>query len=292
MYIESRQPIFRSISPKEAEAFLAINTFPGQRGYRPLKGKLYAENMDTGTHRRVEIAVVRVKETNSDYLMNGQHNCHAIIMHGKPYPAVISYYACEAMEDAWRLFTTFDVHATRTERQFMHSRRGLFTDERLHTVPLHVLQSCGTALFAITSSDPKSTGPQFQNNAGTKTIKADLVERFSDDVLFVNQFSECDHLMRIGAVAAIIATLRKNKIAALEFWTRVESGEMLTIGDHRRKLRDALISKKYLKHTRGGCQGQVATYTTCIVWWNAWRRGESRHAVKLNSMGRIPKVEE
>jgi len=286
MYEESRQPVFMLVSPKKAEDFLAINNFPGQRNYIPKKGRFYADNMASGTHRRIEIAAAKVRENGMHYLMNGQHNCQAIIIHGKPYPAVISYFICDTMEDAWRLFATFDVHSTRTEQQFMKSRRGLFVDERLHDIPLRILQCCGTALYALGGG----TMPQFvRSTVRKKTEKADLVDEYVDDVLFVSQFREYKHLIVVGCVTAIIATYRRNKKAAIDFWEKVGSGEMLTRTDPRRKLRDALINPLYLGKSRGGGTRQKVTCNLCAAWWNSWRSGKTRRGVKLSAMNGMVK---
>lgn len=287
MYAESRQPAFKDITPREAEAFLALNNFPGQRKYKPTKGRAYADNMASGSHRRIEIAVAKVKETGVDYLMNGQHNCHATIIHNKPYQGVVSYYTCDTMEDAWRLFATFDVHASRTEQQFMHSRRGLFKDDRLHEVPLRVLQCCGTALYALGAG----TEPQFNvPTAHAKTVKADLVDKYADDVMFVAQYKDYDHMIAVGCVTAIIATARKNNKAAFEFWEKVGSGEMLVITDPRRKLRDALLDRRFLGEARGGSRRPKVMFSMCASWWNSWRSGDSRRYVKVNAIGELPKV--
>lgn len=287
MFTESRQPAFKLVTPKEAEQFIAINNFPGQRRYDPLRGRGYADNMESGNHRRIEIAVAKVKETGIDYLMNGQHNCHAVVIHGKPHPAVISYFTCDTMEDAWRLFATFDVHAGRTEQQFMLSRRGMFSDERLHALPMRLLTACGSALYSLgAGTDPQFSAPKSR----AKTAKADQVEQFAEDVLFVAPYSEQRHMMAVGAVTAIIATRRKNEKAAREFWDKVATGEMLSLSDPRRKLRDALLESRFLNEVSGGSGRQRAVYCGCIAWWNSWRGGDVRRIVKVNAMLTIPKV--
>jgi hypothetical protein len=287
MYAESRPPIEAQITPRDAEMLLAANNFPGQRKYHPPKGKLYADNMEAGTHRRIEISLAKVRETGVEYLMNGQHNCNAILIRGKPYRATISHYICDTMEDAWRLFATFDVHASRTEQQFMQSRRGMFGDDRLHEVPLRVLQCCGTALYALKGG----TEPKFNITAmHAKTDKADLVEANADDVIFVSRYKDHRHLILVGCVAAIIATARRNPEAAAEFWDKVATGEMLSLADPRRKLRDALLDMRFFGEIRGGEQRQRAIFSTCIGWWNSWRTGQPRSFVRVGATYSVPKV--
>jgi hypothetical protein len=287
MYRESRDPVTTDVSPKDAEKFLALNNFPGQRKYNPLIGRQYAMNMQQGTHRRIEIAVAKVRENNTDYLMNGQHNCEGVRIYGKPWKATVSYYLCDTMVDAWALFATFDVHRARSEQQFMKGRRGLFSDERLHDVPLAVLSACGTALLAL-SKDPDR--PSFEIRSTSKTFKADLVEKFPDEVLFVSAFSEARHLILVGTAAAMITTWRKNPGAAEEFWMNVASGEMLASRDPEYKLREALIRKDFYAAERCGTARNAAIYSMCIMWWNAKQSGEARRTVKLASMKSIPRL--
>jgi hypothetical protein len=194
---------------------------------------------------------------------------------------------CDTMEDAWRLFSTFDVHASRTEQQFMHSRRGLFEDGRLHDVPLRVLQCCGTALYALgAGTEPKFNAPATH----VKTEKADLVDKYADDVVFVAQYKDHGHMIAVGCVAAIIATSRRNRKSAVEFWEKVGTGEMLALTDPRRKLRDSLLDLRFLGEIRGGHQRQKAMFALCVTWWNAWRTNEARKSVKVNAMNGVPKV--
>lgn len=288
MHIESRQPVQKQITPREAEEFLAMNNFPGQRKYNVLKGRLYAENMAAGTHRRIDIAVCRVKATGVDYMMNGQHNCQAILIYGKPYQGTVSYYSCETMEDAWRLFATFDVHASRTEIQFMGSRRGIFQDERLRELPIRTLQVCGSALYALGAG----TVPVFKRVGGSvKTAKADHVERFHKETLFVAQFGAYDMLMRVGIVAAMIATYRRNAKEAQVFWDRVGSGADLKMNSPEWRLSKLLSDSSNFDGLYNGELRAQAQFAACVLWWNSYRTNDGRKLLKIQAMRIPPKVE-
>lgn len=285
MYQESRQPAFKLVTPKECERFLAINNFPGQKPYNPIKGKRYADNMASGSQRRVEIAVCRVIANNTEYLVNGQHCANAVVLYGRPYQAVISYYTADTMEDAWRLFATFDVHATRTERQFIGARRGIFNDERLREMPLRILQCCGTALYALNDG----TEPKFASiAANSKTEKADALEKYADDVVFASRWQSEGPFLVVPVVAAIIATGRKNREKAIEFWDKVVTGDMLAKDDPRKKLRDKLLSGDF--SNMRGRERNDHIYKTCIAYWNSWRNGTTRNGVKTSAMKSIPAV--
>ena len=285
MYTESRQAVQKHLTPKDAEELLALNNFPHQRPYKPIVGRKYADNMKDGAQRRIEVAVAKVKENGTSYLVNGQHCCNAVMIYGKPYPATVSYYSCDTMEDAWRLFASFDVHLSRTERLFMGARREMFEDERLRNTPLRVLECCGTALYALGSG----SDPRFGVCAKVKTDKADAVALYSDEVNFVAKFNSYDALILVPVVTAMIATWRKNPAAAGEFWGKVATGEMLTPSDQRMKLRDVLSKRSAFSSMRGRDRN-AAIYATCVSWWNSWRTGEQRRSVKLNAMNAMPKV--
>ncbi len=288
MYHESRDPVLKTMTPIDAERFLAINNFPGQRKYDPLKGREYADGLAAGTHRRVEIAVAKVKESGVDYLMNGQHNCNAILLHGKPVRAVVSYYSCESMEDAWRLFATYDVHRPRTSGQFMASRRSIFADVRLHDVPVATLNACGSALYALGGG---STPTFAKTRFAAKTSQADLVERYSDDVVFVSQWGKISHLLRVGVVAAIIGIRRVSTDSLCkEFFDKVATGEMLSKTEPSYKLRETLLTGHHLRNGNNGRDHQKNTYTVCVCWWNSWRDGERRMSVKLAAIKEMPTI--
>lgn len=288
MFKESRGPVQKNLTPKEAEVFLAINNFPGQRQYDPVFGQYHADNMRSGTERRIEIAIAYVKETDVEFLVNGQHACRAVILYGKEYKATITYYVCDTMEDAWRLFATFDVHRARTAAQFIKSRRGLFLDKRLHEIALRPMTVAGSALLSIGGGiNPTFVTGNAKSKA--KTEKADLIEKYSGCVLFVSKFSEYDHLMRVGVATAMIASYRVSPSHAFDFWTSVGNGEMLKRGDPRYKLREALLNDAPL--AGNGRKQQEFQYAVCASWWNSWALNQPRTSVKFAAMKDLPIIE-
>lgn len=290
MYSEKTRPINKFLTTREAEEILAKNNFPGQRAYNPAKGKLYADNMKQGSHRRIEVALATVRDTGEEYLMNGQHNCNALIQFGRPYPATIQHYDCETMTDAWRLFATFDGHASRTEGQFIRGRRGLFSDARLHEIPMLTMAACGTALYAI-NSGPKVCFHRLVQPS-SKTVKADLIEKHSRDVVFASKWAKYHHLNRVGVMAAIILTGRINEAKAIEFWDSVATGELLVLNDPRRKLRDELLESRQRSRlsSSGGKENQQTQFLLCVHWWNAWRTGANRTLVRITDLNVVPEI--
>lgn len=276
----------RKVQVKEAEQFLAINNFKGQRELNPLKARLYADKMENGTMRPVHVAIATLPD-GKKVLMNGQHVCTAITIHGKPHSATVEYYKCDDWDDAWHLYASFDIHASRTERHVMKAARGLFKNEALRDLPLAILQSCGTAI-AILGSGKK---PIFKLRGIEKTAKAEAVDNYPEDVIWVASFVEFVHLIRVGVVAAMIATHRANESKAEEFWRLVGSGIGITSKDSPAyKLREALISVRRSNSVSCGSEAHFDNYCTSIAWWNSFVNGERRTAVKLAAMNEAPDV--
>jgi hypothetical protein len=290
MFQESRAPFGGEITVEQAKKLLSINDFPGQRKLNPLKVKSYIDNMDSGMHRRVDIAVAKVRgDPDRDYLMNGQHNCEAIVRRGKEYKGLITYYLCSDMMEAWELFTTFDIHGTRTESQFLRGLRGISEHEKLQEIPMSILSSCATALYSLRDGNGTpyfSSGKLFD-----KRIKGlELLEHIND-VLFVSSFRDADHLRNIGTTTAIITTKRKDEKQAQNFWRAVADGELLERRDPEMRLREALIKKSYVHSMGMGQTNRIeAEYSLCIGWWNARRSGKEKTCVKVGSMKDLPKV--
>lgn len=292
MFKRTQQTNCKDVTPKEAEAFLALNNFPGQRNLNQLKAKQYADMMENGTMRPVDIAVLTMP-SGIKYLANGQHVNTAIIIHGKPFPARIDYYKCDTDRDAWLLFGSFDVHASRTEQNIIRAARGLFKNENLHSVPLRTLQSLGAALFYIESGDGKR--PNFRVKVPMKTCKADAIERNSEEILRAAFVVGCEHknspLTRVGVATAIVATCRKNEKKAFAFWNQVRTGENLTRNDPAYKLREWLREPSITKtKNSGGTGGHVAQYAASIAYWNSYIAGEKRSFVRTSSLKELPEV--
>lgn len=274
----------RKITPEEAKKLIALNNFPGQRPLRPLKARLYADMMSDGRMRPVSVAIMTMPN-GLKYLANGQHCLQAIIINDKPFTAIVEHYKCETNDDAWHLFASFDVHATRTEGHIMKAARGLFNNGDLRELPLRVLSNCGSALFML----GEGTTPKFNGQPCNKATKADLVQKHYKDVLWVGQFGNEEHLMKVAIVAAMLATYRSNRSAADEFWSLVAEGGTPGL---THKFRDRLLKNEIGRNNCGGGHNRSKLiYTECIAYWNSWMKGEDRKAVKIAAMKEVPKVE-
>ena len=286
MYRLTNLPTTRKVTIEEIKKkFLPCNNFPGQRELNPLKVHRYSLKMDRGEMRPVDIAIATLP-SGIKVLMNGQHACHAIVMHGKPHLATISYYTCETDEDAWKLFATFDGHAARTDGQIIKAARGLFTDERLHDLPLRVLTTAGSAFIMIGAGGK----PRFELTGIEKTDRADAVQNNADEVIWLASWKDHKHLFRIGVFAAMINTHRKDASIAQSFWQTVADGiGVVTKDSPPYRLREWL--RNFSKSPCGRARDMhFIVYSTCISWWNSYVTGQKRNSVKVGAMQEPPDV--
>lgn len=281
MYKLTNQVQCRHITPEEAKRLLAINTFPGQRALNERKARGYSDMMRRGEMRPFDVAVMTLPD-GKKHLANGQHCLNAVLINDAPFLATIAYYKCETLDDAWRLFATFDVHASRTEGHVMKAARGMFKSQALSEIALRTLQACGSALLIL--GDGKN--PKFSGGSPSKTIKPTLVQNNEEQVLWIDLFSECRFLIKVPVVAAMIATYRANPDAAYEFWEKIKTGD--NISGPLRIFRDFLIAGKLSSDTGGGHNKSRVVYAICISWWNSWMKGEERRGVKVGAMASLP----
>ena len=288
MYKLSSKIVTRKVTAKECASFLDYNNFPGQRALSEGKARRYSDLLISGLLRPVEIAFATCPDGNR-YLMNGQHVCQGCVWANREMDATITYYKCETWTDAWKLFATFDVHAARTQGQIFGAARGLFTNESLRDVPIRVLQSCGSALACLTKDSAEFSRGQ---KTADKITKPQLVEDNPKDVLWVSTFSDASHLMKVGCVAAMIATHRKSPTKAEEFWRKIQTGlEFKSKTEPEKRLYDFLNNGNASSKTHTNSKTHHGImFATCVSWWNSWVKGEKRISVKVAAMQEMPKV--
>lgn len=290
MYQKQSQTQLRKIDPSDAERFLSYNTFEGQRKLNQRKVNNYVELMRSGAMRDIDISIATTPD-GKRHLMNGQHVCNAVVAYGRPYNARIDYYRCSDYTDLWHLFGTYDVHQSRTDQQIIRGARGLFENELLRDVPLAILHLCSTALFALSLGSK----PQFGRTPPAKTDKAELLEKYCEEVLWVHSIkprlsseSTGRFMERVGVITAMIATRRANIGKANSFWISVRDTEMMLKTDPRKKLHDRLLISG--GHNACGDSNHVKLYTICVCYWNSWISGKERKIIQLNSMKELPQV--
>lgn len=125
--------------------------------------------------------------------------------------------------------------------------------------------------------------PSFGKRKVSKAYKVSLLDKYPDDVIFISKWAVSDpKLVRVPVATAMMATHRISHELALEFWTGVIGGSMLSPDSAKYQLRKYLINT--VGNNSGGWQGLFNCYNVCIAWWNAWRENVPRKSVKAASI--------
>ena len=246
----------------------------------------YVKFMEEGTMLDVNVAIM-LMPNGKKYLCNGQKVLTAIVMHGKPHPAQVNYYRCDTEADAWELYGAFDTNDIRTEGHVMKAAKGLFDNKSVRDLPERILRNAGAALFLIRNGAPKMMG---WVKPDSKTTKAKMVNGNPRDVLWYSTIAgatikqgRSNPMTRVGVIAAMLMTRRVDEKQATDFWTRVSSGAMLEENDPRFRLSRWLAVPK-----KGGPKVQFYDYSSCVLWWNAWRNNEQRKTMNLATLSSWP----
>lgn len=262
-----------TVSPRKAEEYLRSNTFLGQRKLDPSWVQNLVSCQKDGSFTKGAISLAETRESNDLVLMNGQHQLNACIMSGLPMLATIDWYKYENDQDLWHLFALFDTHKARSERHIMKAARGLFESEYLREIPLSILAACGSALVFVGGE----TTPNFSAKTIKKSDKADLVQTYQKDVLFVASMGF--QRINVPVVCAMITTHRKDADRADTFWRRILHNDQLVRGTPEHRLHADL--NDYYQKQRGGSGRNLRVYRLCVEWWNAHVTGTKRRFVRL-----------
>lgn len=280
------------ISPQRCEQFLKLNTFEGQRPLSADTVQDYAQQMSAGAFGRANVGVAKKSFNGGEQvIVNGQHTLTAAVKAGVALFATIDYFDCQARDDLWRLFGTYDVHRQRTEGHIIKAARGLFKSQFLQKTPIQVLRLTGAALVALGGG----TKPNFGTRAASKVKKPELVQKHEADVMVVASYYEkaTARLLTTPVVAAIIATHRVNSDKAADFWERVVWGDKLDRKTPQYELRQKLLNpaSMYSSSVTSGPAKMQVVYNYCASWWNSYVTGQERKSVKAGAINGVVALE-
>lgn len=276
------------VTPDLAKHYLKFNTYHAQRAIRPKHVDELAEKMSDGRFRFGEISFGLID--GQDVMMNGQHQCEAIIKSGETIPCVVEKYRCRCKLDLSDLFCQFE-HLARSQSDINKARAGALSLKW----PLNVVRLVITAAsieYSMSSSDnankrksfiPGSVGSLLTTkNPLTKERRAALLDLYLKEGEFVNRILTgatmshgSRHLERGPIAYVMFLTWRKNQSESLTFWSRVRDGEYLTMNMPEMKLREFLMSVN--SHATPYSYRIVKPHEyicRCISAWNAFRSGK------------------
>lgn len=253
-----------TLTVEKAKYFLTTNTYAGQRPLSPKHVKYLVGKITSGKFHVGSVAVVHYSD--KTYLMDGQHQCHAVIEAGKSVKAKLVEYDIDDKSEIATVFAQFNADRIRSAPEVAWAAAVLIGMEDWSR---RFVQTCATATMIVSSG-----GGRFDSSRGlTKEERAKLLEKnradcfAAKDILCNGHGTVLDkHLSKGVVVAAVMATARKSKDDAAKFWKQVRDGEMLTKNSPAYKLRKYLMG---IETIRGDSGREM--YSKCITAWNAFR---------------------
>jgi len=264
--------------------------------------------MKRGLFRHAEIAFARYD--NQDVMINGQHQCHAIIDSGCSVPAIIEHFRLNSQTELSEAFRQYDTHLMRSMRDMVHAE----ADSLGCPWPSKVSELLVAAIRLECLANPASltsvgkVGSFGENRlAAVKLSREAIVDKLSDyqeDGKFIYhilsggtndrvRFAASRHLQRAPVIWVMMKSARKSKEDAIVFWSRVRDGEMLSKDDVAYKLREFLcntsaVSMKRLSYRKANVREFAYR---CAVAWNAFRQKRDLKVLKYQPDRPIPALQ-
>jgi hypothetical protein len=280
------------VDPDLAKHYLTFNNYIVQRKLRRGHVDELAEKMKDGRFREGEISFGVYND--DSFMMNGQHQCIAIIQSGETIPCRVEKYRCKSEMDLSDLFAEYDTFLPRSLQDIVKARvNGLHLKWPNYIASLVV--SAATIEYTMKQTKtpyalkgrivPSSTGKEASGKKPlSKNRRVALLDEYLKEGDFVNEVFtnvdgnmkmssfHCRHIGRAPVVYVMFLTMRKNEKDALEFWVSVRDGEILTKDMPEMKLREFLKSVNSI--TRPYSYRVVKSHEyicRCIMAWNAFR---------------------
>lgn len=271
------------VTKRLAEEWNAMDEIREDRPLSERRLQVYRKVLASGEFRPVTWAKVFVKEMDQYYRVNGKHtstvfasadlsNCQEVI-------AVIEDYEAETIEDAVKLYATFDSQQQVRNQSDINSMFAASIPE-FKEFDSRFINLCVSSLNYF-----KSPGTGGVANAPQMT-SADKAEVMFDEIEFCQWLKGMiggrnvhGQLHRVPVVAAMRGTWGKSQKAATEFWTLVRDESAPKNDTPDRKLAKFLGQMRVSIGARAGLPQRYKVqprefYVKCIHAWNAWRKGE------------------
>ena len=277
------------LTPEMAKHYLNFNDYETQRPIRPLHVDELAEKMKDGLFRFGEIAFAKLNG-GKDYMMNGQHVCHAVVNSGCTAECVVENFKCDSKLDMSELFRQFEI-LPRSLKDFVRHEAATLGVKWPLWVSSVIVTAATIAELNLPSLTPMAGGITKMAMKKTKTVltkddKIGLLKHYiGGNGNFVNNIlthngqligkpKMSKHLNRGAVVYLMLKTYEKSINGSIEFWGNVRDGELLTANMPEYAYREFLLLSN-LK-TRSNLSGNVSNHEYICrgsLAWNAFRRG-------------------
>lgn len=276
----------KDLTPHLAEKLLRLNTFEGQRNIRPKHINYLANTIREGLFLIGEIGIALYQNGGDNvvpYLVNGQHQCEAVITANKTVPIVLTEYDCPTLDDVSLLYRQFDSFGGRTLQDIVKMEMmGLGVDW-----PLRI------ASLVVTAAAVKEKVTDWH-----KTQKISLLRKYIKHGHFLAALLDTAALKHMGkspVVCAILITWEKCQRDAETFWTDVRDGVNLTKNSPAYILREFLKDSSLAQGRGASVYQKSVTFHEmlyrCIVAWNAYRRGDKLKIIKYYPAKPVPSAQ-
>lgn len=278
------KPVTKVVTQKFAKEWSEMDEIRSDRPLSERRLAVYKRVLEAGEFRPVTWAKVYVTEMDQYYRVNGKHTstvfANVDLTDKQEVIAVIEDYEADTVEDAVRLYSTFDSQS-QVRNQSDINRMFAASIPELKDFEARLVNLCVGALNYWKS--PGMTGPIDKENA----TSADKAEVLFDEIEFCTWVKAilphrgtAYHMWRVPVVAAMRGTWGKSQKAATEFWTAVrdETGTKPDMPD--RKLAKFLYqtTSSVGNTSKAPQRFRIQTreyYVKCIHAWNAWRKSET-----------------
>lgn len=267
-----------TLTPKRAEELLKINNYPGQRPMSPVHVQRLVAKINDGRFHNADLATMK---NGKCYLINGQHQCEAVITAGQSVPATLLEFEAERGDTKEQIalkFNQFNVDKGRSRGDTAWSTANAIG---MGDWPRPCVVLCAAALgYLATGEYAENRGVRMDRDENAALLGKNRLEcEFIRDVLYAEDVpvTRGRHLMRASVAAAMIETWRKSRLPAKAFWTNVRDGEGLQRNDPAFALRE-FLTQTNVNIGRGAGKKALGAdarefFVRCLTAWNAHRRG-------------------
>lgn len=264
-----------NLTPVSAASILETNEYEQQRVLRPARVAMLRRCMQDGTFLTGYIALAKcLYNGGKTVLLNGQHQCNAVLQEGKNIPAIHEMYLCESPEDTALLYRQFDNTPSRSLNDIARPEAAAFGIEW----PLQVVGLVISAATILEKAKHLSKNEKLGLLKPYRVAGAFVANILSPDNVLHRSVK---HLTRAAVIASMIITWRKNPQDAFYFWTKIRDGEILKKNMPEYKLREYLTHcnlstpRSYSIKSSGNVVTTHEIMSKCITAWNAYRKKTS-----------------
>jgi len=264
---------------------LECNNYEGQRKLRPHRVNELVSEIESGHFLTGDIAfAILAYDGNRKIMVNGQHQCNAVIKTGSSISVVYQEYICATPQELADLYARFDKTPPR-------SLGDILTPE---AAALGVEWKRAVIRLVVSAASLIARGEAISFHEGKLEKVAYLSQHLKQGAFvdfIIKDGVSSFHLQRAPVVQAMMLTWDKDKIHARTFWEDVRDGVGLSQGNPALVLRNYLMSTGLTKSRT--VKTDIATtremYVKCIHAWNAARKGTAT-ALKYHIDAPLPKI--